>query len=107
METSSDRRNRAAPRAQDDSKLTGMCHVKKSTCSVSLNTHVIRLGHARQRYESPRLGNLGLIIIMGSEVRNATDRVTLNLDVGTQHLSYQRFQTSETNDEEFIIGCQI
>ena len=41
---------------------------------------------------------------MGGEVGDASDGVALDLDVGRQHLSDERVQSSESDDERLVLG---
>ena len=41
---------------------------------------------------------------MRREIRNATRCVTLDLDVQAQHLMDKRFQATELDDKELVIG---
>lgn len=55
---------------------------------------------------------------MGSEVCDASDSITLDLNIGRQHLTDERRQTPQLNDEDLVLsfeecqslslhGCQI
>ena len=41
---------------------------------------------------------------MSSKVRYTSYSIALNLDVGAEHLSDQRFEAAQLNDEQFVIG---
>jgi len=43
---------------------------------------------------------------MRGQVRDAAHRVTLDLDIGAQHLADERLETAQLDDEEFVIGCK-
>jgi hypothetical protein len=41
---------------------------------------------------------------MGSEIRDTTNRVALDFNVGAKHLTDQWLQTSKLDDEQLVIG---
>lgn len=41
---------------------------------------------------------------MGGEVGDASDGVALNLNVGREHLSDERVETSKSNDESLVLS---
>jgi hypothetical protein len=73
---------------------TGVSHVQKSACGISLNTHVIRPRHPRQRNQGTGFGNLGLIFIMSGKICYAPDSVALDFDIRAQHLANQWLQST-------------
>lgn len=42
---------------------------------------------------------------MRREIRDAPNRVTLDLDVGGEHLADEGFEASEFDDRELVFGC--
>lgn len=43
---------------------------------------------------------------MSCQIGHATDGVTLDFDIGTQHLAYERFQPAKLDDEQFVVSCK-
>ena len=41
---------------------------------------------------------------MSCEVSYATNSVTLDLDVGAEHLPDERFESAKLDDEQFVVG---
>jgi len=41
---------------------------------------------------------------MGSEIRDTTNRIALDFNVGAKHLTDQRLQTSKLDDEQLVVG---
>lgn len=44
---------------------------------------------------------------MGSEVCDASDSITLNLNIGRQHLTDERRQTSQLDDEDLVLRFEV
>lgn len=42
---------------------------------------------------------------MGGQVGNTSNGVTLNFDIGTEHLAYEGLQATKFNDEKLVISC--
>ena len=82
-----------------------MCHVKKRASRVPLHAHVLRSSEASEGYESARLGNLSLILVVRSQICDATDGIALYLDIRGQHLTNEWFKAAKSDDEKFVIGC--
>jgi len=45
-------------------------------------------------------------ITVSCQVGHTTNGVTLDFDIGAQHLTYQWFQTTKFDNEKLVIGCQ-
>lgn len=45
-------------------------------------------------------------ITVSCQVGHTTNSVTLDFNIGAQHLTYQWFQTTKFDNEELVIGCQ-
>lgn len=58
-----------------------MGHVEESTGRVPLHPHISGLGEPCQRAESTGSSDLGLVLLVGSEVSDAANRIALNLDI--------------------------
>lgn len=81
-----------------------MCHVEQSSSGVPLHPHVPRLGQSRQWAESTGAGNLGLVLLMGRQVRDAADGIALDFDIGREHLSDEGGQTAQLDDQDLVLG---
>lgn len=44
---------------------------------------------------------------MSCEVRNTTNSVALDLDVGAEHLADEGFQTTKLYDEQLVVSCTV
>lgn len=87
-----------------------MCHVEESACCVPLNSHIPGLGQPRQRTQSAGAGNLGLVLLVGSQIRDTSHSIALDLDIGRHHLANQRGQTTALYNENLVLGystCQL
>ena len=109
-------------RSIGDVCLTGVRHVEQSASRVTLNPHILRASEAGQRNQCTRLGDLRLVVVYGQavslietcctrdqltmrrEIGHAADRVALNLHVRTQHLSDQRFQSTQFDNEQLVVS---
>ena len=81
-----------------------MCHVQQRPSGVSLNTHVPGLCQSSQRPESTGPRNLCLVLLVGGQVGNTADGVTLHLHVGRQHLSDEWGQATEVDNQNLVIS---
>lgn len=86
---------------------TRMRHVQESSGSISLHAHVPGLCQTREWAEGARFRYLRLIFFMRSEVCNASDGITLNLNIGRQHLTDERRETSQLNDKNLVLRCEV
>lgn len=81
-----------------------MCHVEKCTGGVPLHTHVSGLGESGKGAKCPRPSYLGLVLLVRGEVGDAADSITLDFDVGGQHLADQWGQATQLDDEDLVLG---
>lgn len=44
---------------------------------------------------------------MGSEICDAPDSITLDLNIGRQHLADERRQTSQLDDEDLVLRFEV
>jgi hypothetical protein len=42
---------------------------------------------------------------MSSEIRDASNSITLHFDIRAQHLSNKRLQSAKRDNQQFILGC--
>lgn len=84
-----------------------MCHVQESSCGISLHAHVPGLCQTREWAECAGFRDLRLVFFMRSEVRDAPDSITLDLNIGRQHLSDERRETSQLNDEDLVLRYEV
>lgn len=84
-----------------------MCHVQESPCSISLHPHVPGLGQTCEWTKCAGFCNLSLVFFMGSEVCDASDSITLDFNIGRQHLTDERRQTSQLNDEDLVLRFEV
>lgn len=84
-----------------------MRHVQESSCRVSLHAHIPGLCQTRKWAEGARFCYLRLIFFMRSEVCDAPYSITLNLNVGRQHLTDERRETSQLNDEDLVLRWEV
>lgn len=83
---------------------TRMCHVEQSPGSISLHPHILRFSKSGQRAQSARLGDLCLVLLMRRQVRDASDSVALDFDVGRAHLVDEGAQSPEGHDLDLVLG---
>ena len=98
-----------------------MRHVQQRTRCVPLNTHVFGSSETCKGYESAGLCDLGLVVVfdkkylirfqtaesrtltMRSEVGDTPDGVALNFNIRAQHLTNQRLETPQFDDEKLVV----
>lgn len=81
-----------------------MRHIEESTCGVPLHPHVLRLCQPRKRSKSPGPSDLRLVVFVCCQIRDASNGIALDLDVGGEHLPSERCQSSKLHDEDFVLG---
>jgi hypothetical protein len=81
-----------------------MRHVEERSRCIPLNPHVFRLGKPRQGAQSSRAGDFGLVIFLRRQVRDTSNSIALDLDVGRHHLANEGVQPAELNNQDFIVG---
>lgn len=82
-----------------------MGHIKECASGVPLHPHVVRASHSCQRDKSTRLGDLGLVVVMGRQIRYTSYSVALHLDIWAEHLPNKGFQPAQFDNEELVVGC--
>jgi hypothetical protein len=92
------------PRSPRHLVCTRMSHVKQCAGRIALYTHILRLGQADQRTQRSRPSDLGLVLLVGCQVSDTTDGVTLHFNIGRHHLADQRGQPSESDDQDFVLS---
>ena len=80
-----------------------MGHIQQCACGIALNAHVLRFSQANQRPQGTGTGDFGLVLFMGCQIGNTSDRIALNLDIRRHHLAYKRSQPSQSNDQHLVI----
>lgn len=86
---------------------TRMCHVEQSAGSISLHSHILRLGQSCQWAQSPGSRNLCLVVLVSSQICDTSNSITLNFDVRRHHLSYKWSQTAEEDDSDFVLSWRL
>ena len=61
-------------------------HVEQRARRVALHPRILGLGQARQRTQRARPRDLGLVVLVRGQVRDAADGVALHLHIGRHHL---------------------
>lgn len=96
-----------------------MSHIEQSTRRVSLNPHILAFGQSSKRDQRARFSNLRLVFIyllalvsffqltMRCKIRDASNSIALNLNIGRKHLTNQGFQSAERDNEEFVFSCTV
>ena len=99
-----------------------MGHIEQRTGRISLNSHVLGSGQPSKGDESTGLGNLRLVIVyeiisvarvmaeqnqrhtMCCKIGYASDRIALHLHVGTKHLTYERLEPAQLDNEQLVLS---
>ena len=42
---------------------------------------------------------------MSGQIRNTSNSVALNFNIRAQHLPNKRFQSAQSDDQQFVLGC--
>ena len=84
-----------------------MRHIQQSPSSITLNPHILRFRQSGQRSEGSRPRNLRLVVLVGRQVGDASDGITLHLDVRRHHLTDQRRQSTQQDNRNFVLGCSF
>lgn len=80
-----------------------MGHVEQRSSRVSLNAHILRLSQADERAQRARSSDLGLVLFVCGQIRDATHRIALHLHVRRHHLADQRGQPSKGDDQDLVL----
>lgn len=92
------------PLSLDPKLLTRMCHIEQRTGRITLHTHILRLCQADQRTQRSRASNLGLVLLVRSQIGYTADRITLHFHIRRHHLADQRGQPSEGDDQDLVFS---
>jgi hypothetical protein len=83
-----------------------MRHVQQSSCSISLYPHVFGFCQTSKRAQSSGSCYLRLIVLVCCQVRDATNRIALHLDVRRHHLANERCKSTEEYNGDLVFRCK-
>lgn len=81
-----------------------MGHVQQSARCIPLYTHVLGFGESGKRLQGSRSSYLGFVVLMCRKIRDASNSVTLNFNVGRIHLLDQGSEPTKCDYVDFVFG---
>lgn len=81
-----------------------MCHIEKRASGIPLYSHVLGFGQPSEGAQSARPCNLGLVLLVRSEVGDTTNSIALDLDIWRHHLLDKRLESAELDNQDLVVG---